>query len=241
MDSQLVSELLTNQKLIIEQMLAQQDAVIRYTGDVRPTPHFRITLDLTTAVSDQNPEVISFPFNGYVVESATDDSVSLKLALNSYSKENTSQYKILKNNDSADSDTTFRKGFLMWDAQPGKTVTLVFFLGVKFRPGSLRSVLSGGVSVTTGSGMTPESPVAVTSAATLLQAANSNRKMLTVGNPRNSGNDMWVSGTTALTDENGAFPGVLLEPGDYYEFRGQGALYGITTSGTVNATLQTEV
>lgn len=238
MESQQIFELLTNQKLIIDRLISDQSALIRYSSDERPVPHFRKVLALDTAASDSNPEIVSFPFNGYAVEDATDDTVSVKLAVNSISKESTQQYKTLKNNDSADSDTVFRKGVLMWDAQAGKTLTIVFFLGVKFRPGSLRSVISGGVVVTTGSGMTPQTKVSVVTSATSIVAADANRKKVTFQNL--GANDVFISGTSAVTLDTGTKPGIKLEPGDLYEYVGQGAIYGIARGAASNISIQTE-
>lgn len=235
--NQAVVDLLTNHDLIVQRMVAVQDALIRYNSDKRPQPHFRKLLLLDTARDDTNPEPIQFPFNGYVVESATDDNVSVRMAINSYTKDATLQYKTLKNNDAASSDTVFRNAFIMWDAQAAKTMVIVFFLGVRFTPGSLRQVLSGGVTLTTGSGMTPQTKVSVATTATLISAADSTRKQAVIENL--GSNDVYVSGTSAVTLDTGTKPGMLLGPGDQQIIDHQGDIYGIARTAATNVSLNT--
>ena len=96
------------------------------------------------------------------------------------------------------------------------------------------------MTVITGDAWTSGAPVACTTTAAQIVAASATRKMATIGNPRTSGVDVWIGGASTVDAEGGATPGILLEPGDYYEYRGQGALYGITAAGTCNVTVQTE-
>lgn len=234
-----LKDTLVSQEFISQQRQGAIDAAIRSSSDLRNRVQLRIPLALDTARTDTNPLIIENPFTGFYVEAATDSDVSVKIAFTSDESQNLSQYTTIKKNDSASATMgIFRRALLTWAAQSGKTMTIVFYLGVDLRPGSLNSVITGGVTVITGDAWV--STVVAVSTVTQIVAASSTRKMATIGNPRTSGVDLWIGGANTVDAEGGATPGILLEPGDYYEYRGQGAIYGITTGAVVNVTVQSE-
>ena len=232
----------------IKQFLTKFYADTRYSSDVVPFRQQRFTIKLeatdpTTGLptgTATNPYKLGFPVTALRVEVATDNSTEINVSLNGDSTQQIANYTVMKKNDVMKFDKSTSQMFLTWNAQAGKTITLIAYVDVTFESGTQVSTISGGVNITTGSGMTPGTPVAVTSTATQILASDSDRKNAVIGNPRLSGVDVWISGTSAVDDESGANPGILLEPGDYYEYQGQGDIYGITSSGTCNVTIQTE-
>lgn len=196
------------------------------------------TTELGTAKTIELPFKIGFGFRSVFVRDATDSNV--QVSLRPYGPDQVNGDIPLKYNDSVVFPTRIPQAVLTWSAQTSKTMTLVFFLNGEFRSGSQVSSTAGGVSVTTGTAMAPSAPVAVGITAVQLLAASSTRKKATIGNPLGSGINLWISGTSAVTNAAGGFPGILLEPGDYYEFLNQGTLFGIASAASVNVTIQTE-
>lgn len=240
---------LQNAQKILNQILTKFFAQTRYSADNIPFRQQRFVIPLeatdpTTGLpmgTTTNPYKLKIPVTAIRCEDATDNSTTIRVSLNGDSAQQIANYTVMKKNDTINFDTPANSLYLTWPTQVGKTITLIAYVDVNFESGTQVSSIAGGVNITTGSGMTPLTPVSVSSTATAIIAANSDRKTLTIGNPRTSGNDVWISGTNAVTTESGILPGILLEPGDYYEYQGQGAIYGITVSGTVSVTLQSEI
>lgn len=237
-----LAEIMLDQGLINRIAHSKREAQIRDDADRRPRWVSRVTLDLTTAVSfnDKDAKILAGePFDAIYIEDATDDTTSIKVAYTSPELYQTANYQTLKKNDSMSFEKSVKQAILSWDAQSGKSITLIFFIGARFQSGSFRQVLSGGVSVTTGSAITPVAPVTVTSAATSIVAASSTRKRVTLqlatGSPA-----IWIASVNTLTAEGGATPGIQVSPGDTYEYDGQGALYGITAGGSATVQINTE-
>lgn len=233
-------DLLKTQAEIIGEALAKNQAQIRFNSDARPRLQLRIPIALDVASTEQNPFFISNPFNGFYVESATDSSTLVKLVLTSPEAQNMKNYTTVKLNDSGSFDQTISKSWLLWDSQPGKIMTLVFYLGVQFKPGSQNSVSSGGLALAYGSGMTPNASVSVTTAATLLFAASTARKKVTISNL--TGAQIYLSGVNTLTGGStvGNTIGVPVPVGGSYEWLNSGACYALTDSGTATVALNTE-
>lgn len=236
-------------KDVLRSFLTQFYSQTRYSSDTIPFRQQRFVIPLdrndpTTGLprgTVSNPYKLGFPITALRVEDATDTNTTIKVSLNGDSTQQLENYTVMRKNDVLKLDQNTSAVFLTWDAQSAKTITLIAYVDVMFESGTQLSTIAGGVNITTGSGMTPQTPVAVTDTATAILAADSSRKNAIIGNPRNSGVDMWISGTSGVTDEAGILPGILLEPGDYYEYQGQGAIYGICSTGnSLNATLQTE-
>lgn len=216
------------------------DQELSYTGTTSELPFSIVEINLAEERTIYDPLRISFPFRSVFVQAATDPNVELKLALGKRSLANLQDALPLKVNQYQNFGFMRGDAYLYWDAQPGKKMILIFVRDGDIKPGSTIQVTSGGVAITSGASMTPATPVSVTVTATKILSAASDRKKATIGNPRSSGVDVWVSGTSAVTTELGALPGILLEPGDYFEYDGQGDLYGITAGGSVALTLNVE-
>lgn len=239
---------LVNAQKILNGILTKFFAQTRYSADSVPFRQQRFTIPLeatdpTTGLpmgTTTNPYKLKIPVTAIRCEDATDNSTTIRVSLNGDTAQQIANYTVMKKNDTINFDTPASSIYLTWPTQAGKTITLIAYVDVNFESGTQVSSIAGGVNITTGSGMTPLTPVLVSSTATLIIAADSDRKTLTIGNPRSSGVDVWISGTNAVTGEAGATPGILLEPGDYYEYQGQGAIYGITAASTVSVTLQSE-
>lgn len=207
----------------------------------REQPFLPITVDLTNGYTEDKPfEFPTYPFTSLWVYDATDSTCNAKLILNSKEKQNISNGLTIKKNVAYNSNKQIPVAYLTATAQASKILYILLIKDGTIDPGTTLSTLAGGINITTGDSMTPAAPVAVTTTATSIISSSSTRKNATIGNPRTSGVDLWISGDSTVTAEAGAKPGILLQPGDYFIYQGQGAIYGITAAGTCNATVQTE-
>lgn len=131
-----------------------------------------IPLDVARSVGDMFP--IGFPFKGVFVESATDTSVKVDLrAYNNDDKENS--VIPLGLNDVYNHDFSISRAYLTWEAQPNKSVTLIFINQGKFESGSRRIEVSSAVE---GNSISVLSPVTLSTSATKLVDQNLNRTVL---------------------------------------------------------------
>lgn len=220
---------------IINSILKAQDAQTRLSSDLRPRMAMRVTVDLTTAATAQNPMVIANPFNGVYVESATDTSTTVQLSFVALDKYATDNYTSLKQNDSFKSDKEIKNAVLTWSAQASKSITLVFYLGIDFRPGSQLSTFAGGVSIIDGSSLSSaaigsagsSATVSVTTSATQVCPSDTSRKRI----------DFYVPGAVWIGDgavERG-LRGIYF-PGGIYSWRNTTSLYMISVAGTLTVT-----
>lgn len=199
--------------------------LFRNTKD-NPVSIFPITLDLSTAKNVNAPQVIGFPFRSFYVADATDTNVIVQMKVNS-NDEQQGKFPIRKN-DAWSGDGFSNKAFLSWDAQPGKSMTIIFFLDSSFQSGSQISVTGGGVSIVDGSSVSI--PAAVTlSAATagIIAPALSTRKLATIENT--TGADLYIGDATV--DGSGAGRGLKIPAGAFIYWRNTGALYGYSAAG----------
>ena len=207
----------------------------------RDQPFLPIAVDLTNGFTESAPfEFPTYPFTSMWVYDATDSTCNAKLILNSKEVQNIRNGLTIKKNVAYNSNKKIPVAYLTATAQASKTLYILLIRDGTIDPGTTLSTLAGGINITSGDSMTPIAPVAVDTTADQIFAASSTRKKAIIGNPRTSGVDVWISGASDVTAEAGAKPGILLEPGDYYIYDGQGAMYGITAAGTCNLTLQTE-
>lgn len=219
----------------------RRNANIRDSAESRPRMVGRRTFALDTARSfkDQTSEqFISEPFDAIFVETATDDTTNIRIAYGSNEQHIVTNFQTLKIKDNPEFEFQVREAMVEWDAQPGKSITVLFFLGVKFRTGTQQQTITGGVTQSTGSSMTPQSKVTVNTTATLLFAASATRKVMTIQNQ--GANPIWISGTTAVTIDSGASPGIKLDPGDSFEWTNTGACYAIASPGSSEVSLNLE-
>ena len=234
-------------KQIIDNSIQRQDALIRKNSDARARLTWRVVIPLDTASTGANPLHISDPFTGYYIENATSTSTAVKVSLTSNEDININNYVTVSQKDSFYSEEPVRGCYLTWAQQTGQTMTIVFFLGPDFRPGSFLTTFAGGVVVTTGASMTPNACVAVaTGAATLIAAALSTNKKTTITN-LDLANTVWISGTSGVVSGTGAvvagttLVGIPIPPGASYEWTNTGAIYGSADNATVNVAVNVEV
>ena len=215
-------------------------ADIRYNSDVRPASVQRITLSadqLGTAVAEGNPLVIPFPFDSFHVEAATDQTVEVKLSLGSERNSRSIQnYKAIKLNDAGVCGSIQTGCALTWSAQSGKTMTIVFFIGFAFNPGSQLSLTAGGVSVSSGSAVTNAVVTLAAAAATAIFAQDATRKQGTWINDTGITQYAGPVGVTAT----GSTKGLPVLPGATFVWQNTAALYLYNTGAAFDTVAMSE-
>lgn len=206
----------------VREVQVPQAADARYASDTNPFQMQRIVIDLTTARLEGDPYKLNFPVLSMHVESATDSGSNIRVSLNSDSSLQIQNYKKMILNDAMELDHATNGLFLTWPAQSGKSLTLIVFVGVRFRSGSQLSITAGGVSITEGDTFT-DSNVVVAATATQLAASSSTRKVLFVQNQ--SGQPMYIGDSTVTTTK-----GALLAVGGSLEWKSAAACYAIAAS-----------
>lgn len=232
---------------LMSQFLREQNIEVAYSGAQKPTDLFVVTIPLDGAGGlSVNPALMSSsypngykvgrPFKSVFVATATDGNVVVQLipgAQNANSFQGGNLVGVpLSLKDSFIAGRPQADGLIVWNNQPGKSITLVFALNSEVRSGSQTTTISGGVTTTDGSSVnsTPlgaagtSGNLAATAAAAVLCPANSSRKVTTVQ----------VSGGSArVGDASVALggPGILVSGGDKFQWRNTGALYWIIESG----------
>lgn len=186
-----------------------------------------MTIDLSTAKLSTSPLKVGFPFKSLFIQDATD------VLSNIYFRPNTvdsmqSAFN-LKKNDAWSNDYPIAQGFLHWDAQASKTITLVFFTSSEFRSGSQISVTGGGVSIVDGSTITGPTRVTLSATtATIIAPALSTRKKCTIQNK--TGADLYVGGST-IGAVGGVNEGIKIPSDGIIYWQNTGALYGWSVAG----------
>lgn len=183
----------------------------------------KIVIDLSTARLETNPYKISFPFRSVYVESASDVLANIFVKPNT--QDSVQSFFKLKANDSWASDDPISTAFLHWDAQPGKSLTLVFFTNSEFRSGSQISVTGGGVSIVDGSTFTQASQALVAATAAIVFAQDSTRKVGTIQNK--TGASIWV-GASGVNNTTSFFE---VSANDVFIWRNTAALYAYSIAG----------
>jgi hypothetical protein len=200
---------------------------IRRNSDGNLVKVVRLTLDLTTARTAQNPYPINFAFQSVRVETATDSSTNVLVSFGSPSLIQTDNYVKMIVNDSLNMDDTINSANLVWSAQSGKSITLLFFLDIKFQSGSQISVNSGGVSINDGSAFSTALVTLLTATATQIFSSNTSRKTGTFVN--DSTGTIWVGGSSVA--DSGANKGIPVLAGQSFVWRNTAALYGYHSAG----------
>lgn len=228
-----------SQSQIIDASLKNQAALTRKNSDLRNPLQIRVPVDLSVTQTIDNPYHVAGPFNGFYIETSTDSLANVKLSLSSTDGYNMKNYTTIFQKDSAYSDEPVKDGFLVWDAQPGKMMVLVFYLGISFKPGSYLSAINGAIYENYGNAMTPGAKVAVLASVTSIDTAQVSAKKRTIQVLDGSG--VWISGTNSVTDGTGANPGIFVPAGGTYEWLNNGAIYGVGDGGaTANVSINTE-
>jgi hypothetical protein len=190
-----------------------------------------VTLDLTTARLETNPYSVGFSFKSFIVKAATDSSTTVYMKLND---QGTGEGIItLNKNDAVNMDEAASRAFLHWDAQSGKSVTIIFFKRAQFTSGSLIQQTAGGVSVSDGTAVAAQAVASVTSTAASLFASDSSRIKMQICNY--GGSSIYL-GDSAVTGRAGAKPGIEVPPGAQYSWENSAQCYAIT-DGVTNAAI----
>ncbi len=190
------------------------------------------TYALDTAVLSTNPIIVP-QFQSVYVSAATDQNVSVSLALSNRSLEGMNNALSLTQNASMTLPRPISGGFLFWAAQAGKTITLVILKRGAFTSGKLISVSSGGVNMSEGSVVTTRtlaSLPAISSTAGILTPADATRIAEYITNQ--DGFNYYL-GDASVTAPGGTNPGTTLSPGSIHIYRNTGALYACTDSSTI--------
>lgn len=181
-----------------------------------------ITLDLSTERTRSQAFELSFPYRAIYVSSATDASTVVK-----YIPDTNDSYQgdlSLSLKDVLEFQQPKAKGYLYWEAQAGKSVTIVLFVKASFKSGSFVTQSVGGNSATR---FTNRSPVTVTNALTSILAQNLSRVRVTLQNA--GGDSIFIGGATVTTAN-----GYNLASGEKMVIENNsGAIYGITTGANV--------
>lgn len=183
------------------------------------------TLDLGTAKLSTDPYVIRSPFKSIYVVTATDVSAQVNFVPGT---QDSFQSSIpLKQNSNFNFPRQISQGFLSWEAQTGKTMTIMLLVDGNFSTGQNISVNSGGVSINDGSSFTPSIVTLVAATAGALVASDTSRKKATIYN--DTGATVYL-GNSGVTD-SGATKGMPLLSGATVIWRNTAALYGYSVGG----------
>ena len=220
---------------VIKKWLSEQKAFQERSRYGRPQSQHVITLTSTalgTAAARGSEFKIGFPFKAVYVRSATDSNVQVSLVVHSKEENQVANAVQLKLNDQISFEEPVGDAYLIWPAQTGKTMTLIFFVDADFRSGQQISVSSGGVSVTWGDTNTEAVTTLTAVTAGAILASNSNRKHAVIQN--NTGADLFIGSSSSVDDGSGgggANIGVKIPAGQIFEWKSTAALYGYSVAG----------
>lgn len=180
------------------------------------------TIDLTTKRERNQAQEVNCPHKSFYVVSASDTSVKVNMVPDT--KDDYQEPIPLTLRDSGFYQQPKTKAFFYWDAQPNKTVTILFFVSLEFRSGSNVTQVSSSVE---GNAISNLTPVAcdTTAGGTLILAQDLNAKVVNMINMGPS--DVYI-GDLNVTAAIG-FP---ILAGQSFKFKNTSAVYGITSSGT---------
>ncbi len=190
------------------------------------------TYALDTAVLASNPIIVP-QFQSVYVSSATDQNVSVSLALSNRSLEGMNNAVPLTQNAGVGLPRPISGGYLFWSAQSGKTITLMFLKRGIFQSGKLVSVNSGGITISEGSAIatrTVASLPSITSTRGIILPALATRIAETL---YNGDSFNYYLGDVTVTVPSGASPGIPLLPGQSMIWKNTAALYAITDGSTI--------
>lgn len=213
-------------KLILQNADLIDRARIAEGGWDRPPLVQILPLDLSTARLETDPFRLGFPFKSIFFQDATDVYVEVSIKLGSRDSQQSSFN--MKQNDSFYNSFPISEAYLHWEAQPGKTCTLVIFTQSEFKSGSQISVTGGGVSIVDGSSITGPSSVNLAAAtAAAVAPADPLRKKATLQNF--TGSDIWIGDSTVTNA--GATQGIKIPADGIFYLQNTAALYAYSVAG----------
>ncbi|HRO67175.1 MAG TPA: hypothetical protein PL182_06405, partial [Pseudobdellovibrionaceae bacterium] len=179
---------------------------------------------------ENDPYRIGFPFRSLYFQNANSSNALIRVKLNGH--DSRQDLVDLEIGDVFDLGEQIAEAYLSWDPQPGVSGHLLVFTNSSFRPGKMRSVNAGGVSINDGSVAQLLAPVAGTiSTAAELLPLDLNRKVGTLVN--DTGGDIYLGGDNTVTDA-GATKGIIWPAGERMNWKNTAALWGyFTASGNV--------
>lgn len=185
----------------------------------------KFVLTLTTAKSEFDPFIISFPFKGILLKSGSDNLTNVDVKFNS---NNVGIDKVnMVTNDAINSQQIFSSAYISWAAQPGKTITVYVFLDSTFQSGSL--INSGTVTTQLPSVVTGPTRVALAATtATIIIPANAAARTTTLQNK--TGADLYIGGST-IGAVGGANEGLKIPTDGFVYWNNTAALYGWSVAG----------
>jgi len=209
-----------------------QESEWRRSSDLRPKLVQKLVIDLSVARTANNPMIISQPFNGWYVESTSDANTFASMSFGSQDRYQYDNAILLKANASAFSPVGIVSANIVNIAQVGKSLTICFFVGIDYRPGSYISQITGSISVISGTTFTTgnmsstgtAANVSVTSgAAVQLFTTNTNRSCFTLYTDQ----DIWVGDLNVAVNR-----GVKVSSGSSFKISNTSAAYAIAASAT---------
>lgn len=213
-------------KSIVQRSREEDLASISYGNESREQTVLKYVIDLSVARSADNPREINFPFRSIFAEAGSDRDAFLYVKPGT--REDVQSPFRIGFRDSWARDHAVPRAFLHWDAQPGKTITLLFFTDSEFRSGSQVTTVSGGVTLLEGSALTQSNSNLSATTATQIFASSSTRKTGIFQNK--SGASVWVGPSSAVLD-TGANRGYEVADGDSFIWRNSAALFAYSVAG----------
>lgn len=213
-------------QMFVKEFIDRKTGMLQWVKSEKPVQGYKVPIDLTSARSETDPLVVSYAFRSVFMAIASDPSV--RIFLKPVSKASDHNAFPMNLRDSFALDYQVPECFIHWDAQPGKTLELMFFADGEFRSGSQLSVSSGGVSINEGTSISLAAPVTLTAAAAAIIApVLLTRKVATIENK--TGASLFVGDATVTNA--GATEGIIVPPGGIIKWKNTGALYGYSVAG----------
>lgn len=212
-------------RLILEDIKQKADAQLLTTSVESPARVHLIEFDLTTEKLETSPFEVGFPWkSAYVIDGS---DINAEISLKPITRDTYQKAIPLKLNSTLNFDSQIPRSFLHWEAQSGKSLTILFLVDGSFKTGQIISANGGGVSINDGASF-DISKVALTAAtATQIVGSDGLRKKVTIQNK--TGASVWLGASTVTN--SGATEGIELGAGDSATYRNTSALYGYSVAG----------
>ena len=223
---------LVSQKNIVLESDQRVAAFSRENKDRKNRSQLRISIPLDTERSANDPLYVGGTFSGlYVQNSSTSGSVKVSPTLRDQGQ--VGNYISIQKNDSINYSEAQNGLYFFWDAQSGKSLDIVLFLGVEFRSGTLNSAITGGVVISEGDVFKTNAAKLVTSTATLLIASNPLRLGVNFQVPHSSPEGVWVGDSSVATSMAGVGVkiGVFIPVGGSFISKNQSEFYAVSIGG----------
>ena len=209
----------------------KSDAEIFFAGTQHPFIVQKVVVALDKGNVDASGNLVGnlykvgFPFKSLFVKASTDTTTTVSIQPDTQDSYQSAVPLVL--NDSLDLDSKISGAYLSWQSQPGKSITILFFVSAAFRSGSQLSLSGGGTSISEGSAFTGSQVTLAAAAATSVAIVNGLRKVLTLQNT--SGASIWIGG--AAVSNAGVNIGIEVVAGANFYWRNSAAFYAYSVGG----------